>query len=54
MKEENRRTQVAAERALAREALAEARHLFEGGFHRATVVRSYYAAFHASRALLLA
>jgi len=37
-----------------RKPCAEARHLLAGGFHRATVVRSYYAAFHASRALLLA
>lgn len=54
MTEGNRRANAEAERGLAREAVAEARYLLEGGFSRAAVARAYYAVYHASRALLLA
>jgi uncharacterized protein len=50
----NRKDNSVAERKLAVEALAEARYLLQGGFERAAAVRAYYAAFHASRGLLVA
>lgn len=54
MTEANKGINVGAERAAAREALAEARLLRAHGHHRATVSRAYYAVFHAARALLMA
>ncbi|MBI3925568.1 MAG: HEPN domain-containing protein [Armatimonadetes bacterium] len=53
MTEDNKLRNIAAEVSHSDEALAAARHLHAGGFHRDAVSRSYYAAYHLARALLL-
>ncbi len=52
MTEENRRTNAEAELAVAEEALDAAAKLVQFGLLRSAVSRAYYAAFHATRALL--
>ncbi|MBI2438660.1 MAG: HEPN domain-containing protein [Lentisphaerae bacterium] len=52
MTEDNARQNAAQEMERAKEVLAEARHLFAGGFYNGVVTRAYYAAFHGARALL--
>jgi uncharacterized protein (UPF0332 family) len=51
--DENSARNSADEAARGDEALAAARHLLSGGFHRDAVSRAYYAAYHWARALLL-
>ena len=53
MNDANRRLNALAELEVAREALGEAETLFEKGLLRGSVSRSYYALFHAVKALLL-
>lgn len=52
MTPKNARAHAAAEAKRGQEALAEAKHLLNGGFFNAVVSRAYYAAFHFARALL--